>query len=118
MRERLLALAERRARLAARAQDERATVNALLARTDGAASLASLLVSSMRGALDQAGRHPLVVVAGIALLAALRPRRALTWLAKGWSLWRLYHGAHAWWLRFVPATATAGAPAGTAPKSA
>jgi hypothetical protein len=115
MRERLVALAERRAHLVARAQVERATIGALLARTDGAASLAASVIRTARRALDLAGHHPLIVVAGIALLVALRPRRALTWLARGWSLWRLYRGAHGWWLRFA---ATAGPPAGTAPRSA
>ena len=115
MRERLLALAERRAHLVARAQAERETIAALLAPADGAASLAVCLIRTARRALDQAGRHPMIVVAGVALLVALRPRRALTWFGRGWSLWRLYRGAHGWWLRFATA---AGAPAGTAPKSA
>ena len=115
MRQQLLALAERRARLTARAQAERETLVALLAPADAAAALAVSLIRTARGVLEQAGRHPLTVVAGVALLAALRPRRALTWLARGWSLWRLYRGAHGWWLRFATA---AGAPAGTAPKSA
>ena len=112
MRERLLALAERRARLAARAQAERKSIAALLAPADGVASLAASLIYTMRGALDHAGRHPLVVVAGIALLVALRPRRAFTWLSRGWSLWRVYRGARGWWLRFAaPSTATATAAA-------
>lgn len=107
MRERLLALAERRARLVARAQAERATIAALLVPMDAATSL----FQTARRVMDQARRHPLVVVAGVALLVALRPRRALTWLARGWSLWRLYRGAHGWWLRFD-------APAGASPRSA
>lgn len=108
MRERLVALAERRAHLIVRAQAERETTAALLARTDGAASLATSVIRTARRVLDLAGHHPLIVVAGIALLVALRPRRALTWLARGWSLWRLYRGAHGWWLRFA---ATAAPPA-------
>ena len=115
MRERLFALAERRAHLVAHAQAERATINALLTRTDGAAYLAVSLIQTARRGLDQAARHPLIVVAGIALLVALRPRRALTWLARGWSLWRLYRGARGWWQRFA---AIADAPAGTPPRSA
>ena len=105
MRERLLALAERRARLVARAQNERAAINALLAPADGAASMAVSFFRTARRALAQARNHPLIVIAGVALLVALRPRRAVTWLARGWSLWRLYRGAHGWWLRFVAATA-------------
>jgi hypothetical protein len=110
MRERLLTLAERRARLVARAQAERETMAALLAPTDGAVSVAVLLIRTAQRALEEARRHPLFVVAGVALLAALRPRRAIAWLARGWSLWRLYRGARGWWRRFA---ATAGAPPGT-----
>ena len=112
MRERLLALAGRRARLVARAQAERATIGTLLAPADRAASLAVSLLHAARRALDHAGRHPLIVAAGVALLIALRPRRALTWLGRGWSLWRLYRGAHGWWLRLAAATGPAGTPAG------
>jgi hypothetical protein len=114
MRERLLALAERRARLAARAQAERETISAMLAPTDAAASLAASLMRVARGVLDQAGRHPLSVIAGTALLVALRPRRAIAWLSRGWSLWRLYRGARGWWLRFAALSDT---PAGAARRS-
>jgi len=37
----------------------------------------------------------------VALLVALRPRRALGWLMKGWSAWRLYRGAQRWWRQNV-----------------
>ena len=106
MRERLLALAERRAHLAARAQSERESMAALIARTDTVASLAVSLLQLARRLLEQGQRHPLIVVAGVALLVALRPRRAITWLARGWSLWRLYRGARGWWLRFAAAGTT------------
>ena len=106
MRERLLVLAERRARLAARAQSERESMAALIARTDTVASLAVSLLRVARRVLEQGQRHPLIVVAGVALLAALRPRRAISWIARGWSLWRLYRGARGWWLRFSAASTT------------
>jgi len=109
MRERLVALAERRARLVARAQVERATIDALLAPTDGAVSLAALLFRTARRALEEVRRHPLIAVAGVALLVALRPRRAIAWLARAWSLWRFYRGAYGWWRRFA-AAATAQPP--------
>jgi len=115
MRARLLELAEHRARLVARAQSERAALNALLAPADAAASLAGSVVRVARGLLDQAARYPLGVAAGMALLVALRPKRALTWLSRGWSLWRLYRGARGWWLRFAATGPAARAPAG-APK--
>ena len=110
MRVRLLALAERRARLQARAESERASLAALLAPADGAAAAAVAVFRAGGRALAEARRHPLIMIAGIALLGALRPRRALTWLARGWSLWRLYRGAQGWWLRF---SELAGAPAGS-----
>ncbi len=111
MRARLLALAERRARLAERAQSERATLSDLITPLDGAAATAASLWRGGKRALDEARRHPLLVAAGVALLVALRPRRALSWLARGWSLWRLYRGARGWWRRL---DAVAGAPTGIA----
>ncbi len=111
MRERLLALTERRARLAERAQAERESLLRLIEPVDRAAVTAASLLRTARRALDEAGRHPLLVVTGVALLVALRPRRTLTWLARGWSLWRLYRGALGWWQRL---SAVAGAPAGSA----
>lgn len=100
MRERLLAVAERRAHLIARAQSERATLSALLEPADRAASLVASAVNLGRSLAAQAARYPLLVIAGVVLLAALRPRRAVKWLARGWSLWRLYRGASGWWQRF------------------
>jgi hypothetical protein len=110
MRERLLALAERRAHLQARAQSERASLAVLLAPADSAAAAAVAVLRAGERGLAEARRHPLLMIAGIALLVALRPRRALVWLARGWSLWRLYRGAQGWWLRF---SELAGAPAGS-----
>jgi hypothetical protein len=103
MRERLLALAERRARLQVRAQSERESIAVLLAPADGALAV----FRAAQRALAEARRHPLIMIAGVALLAALRPRRALGWLARGWSLWRLYRGALAWWRRLDAGTRSA-----------
>jgi hypothetical protein len=110
MRQRLLALAERRAGLVARAQAERDAVFALLKPADAAAATVVSLFRAARSVLAEARRHPALVIAGVALLVALRPRRAIAWLAKGWSLWRLYRGAHGWWRRLAALTA---APART-----
>jgi YqjK-like protein len=110
MRERLLFLAERRARLMARAQTERETIAALLKPADGVALAAISAFRAAQRALQASRRHPLIMVAGVALLVALRPRLAVTWIARGWSLWRLYRGAQGWWLRF---SALTGTPAGT-----
>ena len=110
MRERLLALAGHRARLVARAESERATIAVMLAPADAAASLAVSVTRAARSLLDLAVRYPLGVVAGMVLLVALRPRRALLWFSRGWSLWRLYRGARGWWLRFESSGAASGAP--------
>lgn len=110
MRERLLTLAGNRARLAARAQAERDRLAELLAPVDAAASAAETLLQAGRRVADEARRHPLPVIAGVALLVALRPRRALAWLARGWSLWRLYRGASGLWLRLAQSSGSAGAP--------
>jgi hypothetical protein len=109
-RERLLELAEQRTRLVARAQAERASLHALLAPADAAASLAASVLRVARDLVEIAGRHPLSAAAGMALLVALRPRRAVMWLTRGWSLWRLYRGARGWWLRFSAPEAPRRAP--------
>lgn len=95
MRARLIALAARRAQLQQRAQSERERVATLVARGDRALAW----VDKGRRMLQELGRRPLIVVAAIALLVALRPRRALNWLARGWTLWRLYRQASRWWQR-------------------
>jgi hypothetical protein len=110
MREHLLQLAEHRTRLVARAQAERASLNALLAPADAAGALAASVLRVARDVVEIAGRHPLSVVAGMALLVALRPKRAVIWLSRGWSAWRLYRGARGWWLRFSAPEAPRQAP--------
>jgi YqjK-like protein len=104
MRARLIALAERRARLAQRAQGEREQLATLLER--GEAALAWL--EPGRRLLQTLARRPLIVVAAVALLFVLRPRRTFKWLLSGWSLWRLYRQASRWWQHL---DAAAGAPA-------
>lgn len=108
MRSRLLLLAERRARLAARAGAERESLAAFMARSDGAVRMASRALAGGRRLLDELRRQPLLVAAGVALLVALRPRRALGWALKGWTLWRTVRSAQRWW-RLV--SGTIGAPA-------
>lgn len=99
MRARLIALRERRTQLTERARGERERLAALLAQADAV----SAWIDLGRRMLDEAKRRPLAVAVGAALLFALRPKRALKWLASGWSLWQLYRRARRWWLRFAPA---------------
>jgi hypothetical protein len=107
MRERLLLLAQRRARLAVQAQSERAVLLHAIEPADAAAVALAGLLATARRAADEARRRPALVLAAVALLVALRPRRALAWAARGWSAWRLYRGAFRWWRR----VASAGTPA-------
>lgn len=96
-RERLILLAERRTRLCQRAQAERESLSAVLERTDEAAAL----LLRLRGIIDALREQPWLVAGGVAFLIGLRPRRALGWLAKGWSAWRMYRGAQRWWRQFA-----------------
>lgn len=109
MRARLLALAERRTRLVARAQAEREAVVSLLAPADAVSSMALAVYNLARRALQEAREHPLLAIAGGVALAAIRPRRAIAWIAKGWSLYRMYRSLLPVWQRFAASTA---APAG------
>ena len=100
MRERLIALRERRAGLIARAAAERSTLAAWLARADGLSRWAGVGASL----LHELKRRPLWIAGAAALLFALRPKRVLRWAASGWSLWQLARRARVWWRRFAPAT--------------
>jgi hypothetical protein len=96
MRARLLLLAERRARLAARASAERESLAAYMARTDGPVRVATRALAAGARLLEEMRRQPLLVAAGAALLIALRPRRALGWALKGWTVWRTVRSAQRW----------------------
>ena len=93
----LIRLAERRAQLQQRASAERESLAAVMARSDEAA----LLLQRLRRMIDELRNRPWIVAGGVALLVALRPKRALGWLLKGWSAWRMYRGAQRWWKRFA-----------------
>lgn len=102
MRERLIALRERRAILIERARVEREGLASLLARTDVVTSWFDAGASTLAGIRDR----PLWVLGALALLVAVRPRRALRWAASGWSLWRSYRMLHRWWRRIGPTMST------------
>lgn len=110
MRARLLALAEHRTRLVARAQADRESVARLLAPVDAASAMALAVYNLARRALREAREHPLIAVTGGVALAAMRPRRAIAWIAKGWSLYRMYRGLLPVWQRFSAGAAPAGRP--------
>lgn len=103
MRSRLIELRERRAALVARAGLEREALEGCLARTD-----------VVQGWIER-GRHlgcallgrPWLVAVAVALFVALRPRRALKWVATAWSVARLARNVRRWWRRLAPQTARA-----------
>ncbi len=107
MRERLLALAEHRTRLVARAQAERESFGRLLAPTDALSAMATSVFQAVRRIFREARKYPLLALAGGVVLAAMRPRRAIGWIARGWSLYRLYRSLAPVVQRFA---ASAGAP--------
>ena len=109
VRQRLLVLAEHRARLAARAQAERESIARLLAPTDAMSAMATSVFRAVRGIFREARKYPLLAIAGGVALAAMRPRRAIGWIAKGWSLYRLYRSMAPAIQRFA---ANAAAPGG------
>lgn len=98
-RDRLLRLAERRARLVECAAREREALAGFVSRGDGTAQVALSLVDGVRRVLSELRNQPLLAAGLVGLVVALRPRRALGWMLKGWSAWRLVRGAQRWWRR-------------------
>ena len=92
-RARLISLTQQRTRLVVRAGVEREHLGAVAARIESK----FWWIDAAQKGVDRVRRHPLVLVAGIALLAALRPRGAVKLLASSWSLWQLYQRARRLW---------------------
>jgi len=107
VRARLLALAERRARLSAQAAAERDLLAALAARGDAAGRRIDGVLAFAGRVLGELRERPMLVTAGVAVLVALRPRLALGWAVrwgmKGWSLWRGYRAVQRLWQRLSAA---------------
>ena len=104
MRERLIALHERRGRLLSRAAAERESLAAAIARIE----IAERWIDAGASFVRRAGIRPLWAVGAIAFLIGLRPRRALKWAASGWSLWRLWRRARPWLQRLHSPAASTG----------
>lgn len=98
MRERLIVLRERRAHLLERAAVEREQLGAMLERTD----VATRWFATGARLLAQAKQHPVWIFAAVAFLVALRPRRMLGWLMKGWTLYQVYRRGRALLERLAP----------------
>lgn len=84
----LARLAVRRERLVVRSATQREVL------TRGMASWRPRLVLVDRGiaAVRYVRRYPALLAAAGLLLAALRPRRAVGWLQRGWVLWQIGSG--------------------------
>jgi hypothetical protein len=99
MRERLLALRERRSLLVAQAAEQRAGAMKFVERLERATAWyerAKSVVLRLRA-------HPAWVAGGVALLVALRPRKAFKWLATAYSLWQGWRNLRTTLDRFSPA---------------
>lgn len=98
IREKLVALRERRGQLSARAEFDRGRIASLLAR----AEFATAWFDRGRTLLAKLSAHPVWIAAGVALLVALRPSKALKWLATGFSVWQGWRRLRASLDRFAP----------------
>ena len=98
IRERLLALRERRALLVGRAEDQRHEMRAIAGRLKRAAAW----YDRARAIGRRLRANPLWVVAGVALLVAARPRKALKLFTTAYSLWRGWRSFKALLERHAP----------------
>jgi hypothetical protein len=94
---RLDALHRRRAQLVLRTAAQRDAVTRDFVVLEGPFALADRGVAAVR----YLRAHPLFVLAGVALVVALRPRRALVWAGRGLAAWRTYRLAATGLRRFV-----------------
>jgi hypothetical protein len=85
MNRRLIELAERRERLVAKAALQRAELARHAVPWKGVFAVADKGVEAAR----YLRRHPGLVAGAVGFFVALRPRRALAWLRRGWSVWRM-----------------------------
>lgn len=99
IREKLLALRERRAVLISRCETQRSEVFALVERVERATAW----VDRAKAAALKLRAHPLWIAGGVALLVAVRPRKALKLFATGFSMWRSWRSLRAMIDRFAPA---------------
>lgn len=85
MSKRLIELAERRERLVALAALQRSEFSRKLSPLKTGCAIADKGVMAVR----YLRQHPALVAGGVGLLVALRPRKAFSWIKRGWFVWRL-----------------------------
>lgn len=82
----MLQIQVQRAHLLARAAAERRNVSARLALWEAPLGVADRSVAAAR----YLRRHPSIVVAAVALLVLLKPRRAIAWARRAFVAWRTW----------------------------
>jgi len=103
IRERLLALREKRALLVGRADDQRHELRLITDKLERAAAW----YDRARAIGRRLRANPLWVAAGVALLVAVRPGRAIRLFTTGYSLWRGWRNFKALLERNAPSRAPA-----------
>ena len=98
IRERLIALRERRAALVARSEHQREAVAELVGRVETLCAW----VERARSLGRTLRAHPAWVAAGVALIVALRPRKMFKLFGTGLTLWRGWLRLRAAYERYVP----------------
>lgn len=85
MNSRLIELAERREQLVARIALQRIELSGHLAPWKGVCAVADKGMDAVRFVR----RHPAWMAGAAAFVLALRPRKALAWMRRGWTAWKL-----------------------------
>ncbi len=85
MSSRLIELAERRERLVAKIALQRTELSGHMAPWKGVCAVADQGINALR----YLRQHPAWVAGAVALVVALRPRKALAWMRRGWTVWKL-----------------------------
>lgn len=85
MNKRLIELAERRERLTAKIELQRGELSRHVAPWKGVLSVADKGVEAVRYLRQHLG----LVAGAVGFFVALRPRRALAWLRRGWWAWKM-----------------------------
>lgn len=85
MNAKLVELAERRATLVARAAVQRTELAQRLAPWRGPLAVVDQGVAAVR----YLKRHPELLAAMVTFAVVIRPRRVVSWIRRGWVLWRL-----------------------------
>ena len=99
IRERLLVLRERRSMLIAHAADQRMDAMRIVRKIERATAW----FDRARSMALKLRAHPVLIAGGIALLVAMRPRKALKLFATGYSLWQGWRNLRSMIDRLAPA---------------